>query len=198
MNHTLRRSPLQRLETQISGNISLKDLTLNARIGFKGADTVAWLESLKIKLSAEPNTASQVDECVIAARLSYTEFFLIDTAHQQCQVIESLRAAWSMDIPERTYLLERADSHACFEISGERAAEMFAKICGIDLRPHKFPPLAVTQTSVGKMNAIVVRNDPSNDKSDKPTFLLLADLSGAEYLWNVVLDAMQEFNQVAV
>ena len=114
----------------------------------------------------------------------------IESRAGQESKIELLRNAWSMNIAERTYLLERGDSHSCFEISGDRTAEMFSKICGVDLRPNSFANLSVAQTSVGKLNAIVIRVD----KESRLSYLLMADLSAAEYLWGVVEDAMAEFN----
>ena len=189
-SNSLRRSPLYRQPGAVNGRLTLVDLSHCSRIGFKGADTVAWLSSHDIAMPEIANQARVLESGSINARLSDTEFFIIDTGENDASPIESLRSAWSMDIAERSYILERGDSHACFEISGDCADQMFSKICGIDLRPSKFANLSLAQTSVGKLNAIVIRADKGSNLS----FLLLADLSAAEYLWNVIADAMSEFN----
>ncbi len=188
--HELRRSPLSRQASQIGTQLMIKDLTHCQRIGFKGTDTMAWLESMNVDMPQLINHACELSGGGLNARLSATEFLFLHLLDNNNDHIESLRTTWSMDITERTYLLERGDSHSCFEVCGEKADEMFAKICGVDLRPHKFTNLSVAQTSVGRMNSIVIRYD----KDSRLRYLLLADITAAEYLWNVVADAATEFN----
>ena len=71
---------------------------------------------------------------------------------------------------------------------------MFAKICGVDLRPHHFADGRIAQTSLAKMSAIVIRADLGRT----PAFHLLADSASAEYLWGCLLDAMAEFDGAPV
>jgi len=66
---------------------------------------------------------------------------------------------------------------------------MFAKLCGIDLRPHKFAELAVAQTQAMRISVIIVR-----DRADPPVFHLLADSASAEYAWDCLTDAMAELD----
>ena len=79
-------------------------------------------------------------------------------------------------------------------VTGSAAPEMFAKICGVDLRPHKFRPGQIAQTSLAQMSGIVIRDD----RGPIPGFHLLADVASAEYLWGAVLDAMSEFGGAPV
>jgi sarcosine oxidase subunit gamma len=46
--------------------------------------------------------------------------------------------------------MPRQDSHAWFMITGSAAPEMFAKICGVDLRPPQVKPGPVAQTSLAR------------------------------------------------
>jgi sarcosine oxidase subunit gamma len=87
------------------------------------------------------------------------------------------------------YPMPRAESHAWFIVAGERAPAMFAKLCGVDLRPHRFALGSIAQTSLAKMSAIVIRAD----LGDAPAFHVLADSASAEYLWGCLVDAMAEF-----
>ena len=59
----------------------------------------------------------------------------------------------------------------------------------VNLRPHKFANWAVAQTSIVRMNGIVIRDDIG----DASAYHLLADSASADYLWNCLLDAMTEF-----
>src|SRR5262249_57341388 len=88
----------------------------------------------------------------------------------------------------------RAESQAWFGVTGEQAPAMCAKICGVDLRLHRFAAGAVAQTSVAKMSAFVIRADLGGT----PAFHLLADSASALYLWTCVLDAMAEFDGAPV
>ena len=71
---------------------------------------------------------------------------------------------------------------------------MFAKVCGVDLRPAMFAVDAVAQTSVARLNAIVVRADLET----VPAFRLLGDSASAAYMWESLLDAMAEYGGAAV
>ena len=109
-----------------------------------------------------------------------------------------LAATWQAEplppeIP-RGYPVPRRDSHAWFLLTGAEAAALFAKLCAVDLRPAKFAHLSVAQTSVARLSAIVIRDD----QGGTPAYHLLADSASAEYLWDVLLDAMAEFDGRAV
>ena len=66
---------------------------------------------------------------------------------------------------------------------------MFSKVCAVDLRIDKFSQGAVAQTSLARVNAIIVRQD----LGATPCFYILSDVSSAEFLWTSLLDAMLEF-----
>jgi sarcosine oxidase subunit gamma len=66
---------------------------------------------------------------------------------------------------------------------------MFAKICGVDLRPAHFPIGAIAQTSVAKMSAIIIRADLGSTIA----YHVCADIASADYLWTCLEDAMAEY-----
>jgi sarcosine oxidase subunit gamma len=74
-------------------------------------------------------------------------------------------------------------------VAGEALPEMFAKLCAIDLRREKFPDLAIAQTSIAKMSAILTRADMGTT----PVFHLLVDSAAALYFCDCLLDAADEF-----
>ena len=67
--------------------------------------------------------------------------------------------------------------------------EMMAKMCGIDLRPHRFENLHIAQTSVARMNGILVRND----RGATYALDMVLDSASAVYMWECLTDAMAEF-----
>ena len=75
-------------------------------------------------------------------------------------------------------------------LTGKYIEQTMAKICGVDLRKSSFPPDAIVQTSVARVNAVIVRHEENNI----PIFSILSDSSSAEYLWDSLLYAMREFN----
>ena len=88
----------------------------------------------------------------------------------------------------------RAESYCWFAISGERAPEMLAKVCGVDLRVDKFEDGHIVQTSLARINAVIVRND----LGPTPAFYVLADSASADYLWPCLVDPLREFEGAIV
>jgi sarcosine oxidase subunit gamma len=178
--------------------MGIADLSVLPRTGFKGVGTVEWLTSQCLAIGPDSNRAYPQPGGELAARLAPTEIFLIDSLAATGELIRRLNAAWSWGSERpRTligYPMPRSESHAWFMVTGERASAMFAKICGVDLRLHRFAGGAIAQTSVAKMSAIVIRADLGGT----PAFHLLADSAAAEYLWTCVLDAMAEFDGAPV
>ena len=74
-------------------------------------------------------------------------------------------------------------------MTGKYCSDILAKICGVDLRSSEFPVGAVVQTSVARVNAIIVHHVIS----DEQVFSILSDSASATYLWNALLDAMAEY-----
>ncbi len=178
--------------------MGIADLSVLPRTGFKGAGAVEWLTAPGLTIGPDSNRAYPQAGGELAARLAPTEIFLIDSLAGTGELIRRLNVAWSWgsEKPRRLtgYPMPRSESHAWFMVTGERAPAMFAKICGVDLRPHRFAVGAIAQTSVAKMSAIVIRADLGG----VPAFHLLADSASAEYLWTCVLDAMAEFDGAPV
>jgi len=174
-------------------NLGIADLSVLPRTGFKGAGTVEWLTAQGLSIGAESNRAYRQSGGELAARLAPTEIFLLDGLAGQGALVTRLNAAWSWGSEKpRTligYPMPRSESHAWFVITGEKAPAMFAKLCGVDLRLHRFADAAIAQTSIAKMSGIVIRAD----LGATPAFHLLADSASAEYLWHCALDAMTEF-----
>jgi sarcosine oxidase subunit gamma len=151
-----------------------------------------------LSIGPDSNRAYRQGGGELALRLAPTEILLIDGLAATGGLINRLNAAWSWGGEKpRTligYPVPRADSHGWFAVTGEHAATMFAKICGVDLRPHRFADGAIAQTSLAKMSGIIVRADLGRTLS----YYVLADSASAEYLWGCLVDAMAEFDGAPV
>lgn len=171
----------------LAAPVVLTDLSPFPRTGFKGADTPGWLGAQGLVLPDVPNRATVQDDGSVLARLSPGEFLLLGKPGRPRGVVEALDAAWSWEAGAGLcFPVPRQDSHAWFHLRGAAAPAMFAKLCGVDLRAHVFADGAVAQTSVTRLNAIVIRQGDA--------YHLLADSASAEYLWACVTDAMAEFD----
>ena len=181
-------------EMETAKLLGLADLSPLPRTGFKGAGTIEWLQSQDVTIGADSNRGYRQAGGEMALRLSPSEILLIDSIQGSGAFIAKLNAAWSWGTttPRKPigYPLPRSDSHAWFALSGEHCSAMFSKICGVDLRAHKFADGQIAQTSIAKMSGIILRHDFGT----VPGFHLLVDTASADYLWDCLQDAMNEFD----
>jgi sarcosine oxidase subunit gamma len=177
------------LEVRQAEELGLADLSPLARLGFKGAGAPDWIAAQGVSLPALPNQSRIHRSGALCARLSAQELLILGDIHGKSGLPRTLEKAWSRRTAVNTWFLPRRDSHCWFALTGSAATETLSKLCAIDLREQKFAAGAVAQTSLARSDAIVIRHDPGSHHG----FYLLADLSLAEFLWEVLLDAMGEF-----
>jgi len=170
----------------------LMDLTPLARTGFRGARAEAHLNACTLPVAEAPNQAAVAESGELVLRLSQREFWVLGSLKDMGQKVAELVATPVAD--GGCYPLFCQDSHGWFALTGEAGARVMAKLCAVDMRDVAFPELAIAQTSVARINAVVVRHLIDGI----PAFSLLFDVSYAPYLWEVLLDAMQEFDGAPV
>ena len=178
--------------------LSLCDFSGLSRLGVKGPGTCAWIAKQGLTVPAESNRALLQSDDTLLARLAPNEILILGDLDQQSLATERLSTAWhSVDDPAaapRGFIVPRQDSHAWFRFTGSKTAATLAKLCGVDLRTKSFENLQVAQTSVARLNAIVIRDDIA----DIPAFHLLADSASAGYWWECLLDAGAEHDMRVV
>jgi sarcosine oxidase, subunit gamma len=175
-------------EAAAAGKLGISDLTALPRAGYKGWDMASWATAQGVNLG-EPNTAIRQDDGTLACRLSGGELLLLAGLSGTSTVIDRLAASWTMD-GAVCFPVPRSDTNLRFALTGADVPAMMAKMCGIDLRPHRFAPGAIAQTSVARMNAILIRRDLGSTYG----LDMVADSASAVYLWSCLTDAMAEFN----
>lgn len=168
---------------------AIADLTHLPRLGFRGVDSASFLNQAGFSLPEKPNTFVVQADGSTVARLSATEYLLLAGWSDFGESIIALEQRWHLSA-EQNYLLPRQDSHAWLQLLGSCSAAVMAKLCAVDLSAEAFSPGQIAQTSVARINAIVI--NVSDAQSVK--FNILCDRASALYLWHVLLDAIAEFD----
>ena len=181
-------------EARAARRMGLADLSVLPHTGFKGAGVVEWLRGQGVEVSEEPNWAPAQKGGGLALRQASAEVMILGDLSGAGGWPERLKQAWWAEpVPPpspRGFPMPRDETHAWLAVTGAHAAAMFAKLCGVDLRAPAFPQGRVAQTSIARLNGVIVRDD----RGPAPFFHLLADCAAAEYLWDCLLDAMAEFD----
>ncbi len=175
-------------------HLGLAELSALPRTGFKGCGAPDWLQGNGVKLPEAPNLARLHSDGSLLVRLSQQELLVLSDLRRTSLLADELPMQWSIDSCDGVYLLPRSDSHSWFTLAGRHAAEAFSKVCAVDLRTDKFSQGEVAQTSLARINSIIVRQDLGTT----PCYHILSDVSSAEFLWASLLDAMLEFKGKAV
>ena len=168
-------------------SLGLLDLSTRPRCGFRGVNAAVHLQAAGLPVPARPNQAAASTTGELVVRLGQHEFWVLSnlaTADQGFITLDEQALPAS-----HCYPLYCQNSHAWFAMIGKPLAKILAKVCGVDLCNETFPVGAVVQTSVARLNAIVIHHEINT----LPVFFILSDSAAAEYMWDTLLDAMQEF-----
>jgi sarcosine oxidase subunit gamma len=125
------------------------------------------------------------DGCLVA-RLADNEALVLSDLEAKSATVARLE---SLGSNAGCYPVPRADTYFWFVLTGVQAPDCLLKICGVDIRPHKFSNHAIAQTSIARLGTVAIRDD----RGSTPAYHLLADGTSAGYFWTSVLDAMAEF-----
>ncbi len=167
-----RRRFIRGPEKESAPGVEVADFSLLPRTGYKGAGTVAWLQSRGFELRPEPNRAFDQADGSLVAMLSKSEALILGPM------------AEGLDAAGRCYSLPRRDSHYWFLLTGVAIPELFSKLCGVDLRPVSFANGSVAQTLVARTSAIIIRNQLD--------YHLLGDSASATYVWSILAAQVRE------
>jgi heterotetrameric sarcosine oxidase gamma subunit len=86
-------------------------------------------------------------------------------------------------------VVDATHGRALMRIIGPRAADLLAKVCGVDLSEEVTPDGAAFRSSVAKLITDVVRDDRYGERS----YLLHCERSSGQYLFDALIDAGDEF-----
>ena len=85
--------------------------------------------------------------------------------------------------------IDISHSRLCLRLTGERSASALEKVCSLDFDDMMFPDGATGSASVAKVSSDLIRDD----LNDEPSYLILADRSFGQYLYDAIHDATTEF-----
>ncbi len=176
-------------EAAAARRLGLADLSPLPRVGFRGPGARDWLTAQGVELPDEPNQARTQTDGAIAITRSWTEVLVLGRIQEADSLCARLAAGAADAHCARAYSLPRFDGMFWFALTGASAADCLAKLCGVDMREPAFPVGSVAQTSLARLNAVIVHVDVG----EAPLFHLLGDSASADYAWTSLLDAMQEF-----
>ncbi|WOE32446.1 MULTISPECIES: sarcosine oxidase [unclassified Acinetobacter] len=164
------------------------DLTHLPRVGFRGLDSADFLTEHGFQVPEQPNSLCQQKDGSLVAKLSHYEYLLLGGLLNFGENVRTLEQDWRAD-GRANYLLARQDSHAWIQLTGHHIAQVMAKLCAVDLSADAFSVGQVVQTSIARINGIIL--NVSDLQTQK--FNILCDRAAALYLWQVLLDAIAEF-----
>lgn len=122
-------------------------------------------------------------------RLRPDVFFVSTIASSQ----QDEYAKLSEEVEAQEYFVTLSDgTHGQSEILvvGPAAAALLRKVCGLDFRDEVFADGQARQTSVAKVNQLIIRRDLGT----LPAYALIGARSLGEYLWGVLQEAGQEWD----
>ena len=181
-------------ECSILKQLGLMDLTPLPRTGFKGKASIQWAQAQGLDIGETNNFAYKQPNGMLVARLADTEILVLNNIHSEQNQCLSLDEKYRASNPARCYSVPRYDASAWLYITGAHASAMFAKMCGVDLRVNKFPNGSIAQTSIARMNGIIIRDD----LNDTPAFHLVFDSASADYMWTCLRDSFKEFDGACI
>jgi len=181
----LHRSPLATLlpgPTTRSGLV-FEDRTLAPRAGIKGPGARDFLVGRGFNPLPPPNQAIRSSSGTVVAMLAASEALVLDLA--------ATTSLWSFGtgapLAPGAYPVPRREGTFWVTVTGTGTFEMFAMVCGVDLRPQAFADLRVAQTIVAKSSAIVIRDEDVGEEG----FHILGDISLGSYLVRQFLEAAE-------
>ena len=98
--------------------------------------------------------------------------------------------AGRLDRTGHVSVIDATHSRAMFRLTGADAAPVLEKLCSLDWNDCITPDGAAVSGSVAKVTCDIIRNDLEGT----PSYLISCDRSYGQYLFEVILDAGQEFD----
>jgi heterotetrameric sarcosine oxidase gamma subunit len=133
----------------------------------------------------------------LVAGIGYEEWLIIGPSGV---TLPALATDGSDGTPELVTIVDLTHARALLRMVGADSAKVMAKLCGIDFGDKATPDNTALRTSMAGLVAEIIRSDLTNRPggaagSDAASrcYLVLCERSAAQYLFNVLLDAGQEF-----
>ena len=187
---TTRRSPLGHRAADLAAApaaVRLRELPfltqLNLRLDPGGPAAEAVGETLGAPLPTRSNTAVRSGD-VTVLWLGPDEWLVVAPPGAPEELEKSLRLALGT---EAGAVVDLSAHRTTVELAGERAREVLAKGCSLDLHPSVFRQGSCAQTLLAQAPALLL------SRGDDASYWLLVRASFATYLADWLLDASSEY-----
>jgi sarcosine oxidase subunit gamma len=137
-------------------------------------------------MGSDINKAYRQADGSLAALLSSTEVLWLGVDADEGDLAR-WHCADGQPLAPQTYALPRRDGTYWFQFTGDGTATVFSRLCGVDLSLAAFADLAVAQTLIARVSAVIIRADGPRG----PSYHIIGDISLAPYIWDVLVAAMR-------
>lgn len=139
-----------------------------------------------IACSTEPNRAQ--GQWPTSLWLAPGEYLLLwlPEADTQTEPVPSLASQQAQCAPG-VYLSEQSSRYCAIEMGGDKAIELLASGCGLDLHPQQFQAGHCARTLFAQLDVLLFKPQP------EPRFVLLLERGEAEYGWRWLRQAAERF-----
>ena len=169
--------------------VQLSELALPAMINLRGDPTeAAFRRGVQSALGLEPGIQANTFTRNATMRclwLGPDEWLIVAAAGTAEDLAARLCAALA---GQHVSVVDISAAYASLQLAGQRAREVLAKACPLDLHPRTFRSGHCAQSNFARTQAIVALED------DAPVFHLYVRRSLAAYLAEWLLDAMREYH----
>ena len=160
--------------------LSLRDRSLEPRAGMKGLGAPAFLAAHGLVSDGVANRATRQGAGGLVAMLSGTEALILGAC-----ATPFADYGTGAPLAPGVYPVPRQGGTYWFSLAGDEAPARLARLCGVDLRPHRHADLAVAQTTIARVSAVVIRDDAPSLR-----FHIVGDVTLAAYMAGVLVDAL--------
>lgn len=171
---------------QTSREAALFDFSLMPRFGVRGAAAADYLRDREFETPEMVNTAVAGDQGRWVARLGKNEYWVLGATGEQDYPVSMIGPSGPA---AGCYPVPCEEGRTWFVLRHPDKAAIMAKLCGVDLRENVFPLGGIVQTSLARVNAVIIHHAVFGEN----VFSVLSDVASARYLWGALDDALQEF-----
>ena len=161
-----------------TGTLRLSDESALVKMSVRAAPDTATAAAMGV-----PFGRSRRQDDVLIAGIRPDEWWLIgERAAVRRFLAPTDRAGFA-------HTVDLTHGRLALRVTGPAAAGALEKVCSLDFSDPMTPDGAAASASVAKVGCDIVRDDVDG----LPSYLVLADRSYGQYLWDAVADAAQEF-----
>jgi sarcosine oxidase subunit gamma len=184
MNGWRRQSPLHEVTgASPTDPALLRELPHCGKLVFQARGEIetvreAFVQAVGQELPVEPNTSTDVDHRVLW--LSQRKWLIVLEPEMLRDTHRRLKEAL---MPQRCLVSDVSDGRIVLEVAGDRARDLLAGVCPLDLNDGHFGPGRCAQSLLVRVPLLLHQVD------SRPGYHLYVDRSFARYAWDWLSDA---------